>query len=398
MNAKVIAIVSIGANVALVGVLAHNGLFRSTPVAPVTEPSSPPETAPAQATPAVVASKFDWHTVESPDYRTYIANLRSIGCPEETIRDIISADVKKMLEARIPPTKTRRFEYWKASSYFNVIDEDRLARRKELSQQRRALLKELLGINTPEKVDLMGGINPFEIILDFLPPEKLAPMAEIEQKYGTRLSKTMTATSMGDFTETKGTLAAKDAEVAALLTPEEKFEYDLRLSQTASMLRMRLGDVEVNENEYRELYKAQKSFDDQYGLPGMQASDKMAAINTAQKQLNSQFKSILGEDRFRDFFYAADYAPSGLKALAEENNIPKATVMKVFDVIENAQTQVMALRQNTSLTIEQRRESLRQLRASVDQQINSYLGPAGPAFIIKNPWVHNFGLRNTQPQ
>lgn len=36
---------------------------------------------------------FNWSQVESADYRTYISNLRSIGCPEQTIRDIVSADV-----------------------------------------------------------------------------------------------------------------------------------------------------------------------------------------------------------------------------------------------------------------------------------------------------------------
>ena len=36
---------------------------------------------------------FRWNQLESTDYRTYIANLRGIGCPEQTIRDIITADV-----------------------------------------------------------------------------------------------------------------------------------------------------------------------------------------------------------------------------------------------------------------------------------------------------------------
>src|SRR6267154_3522550 len=39
---------------------------------------------------------FSWQEVESPDYPTYIANLRSIGCPEQTIRDIIIADVNAL--------------------------------------------------------------------------------------------------------------------------------------------------------------------------------------------------------------------------------------------------------------------------------------------------------------
>ena len=38
----------------------------------------------------VVTNQFHWAQIESEDYKTYIARLRSIGCPEPTIRDIIS--------------------------------------------------------------------------------------------------------------------------------------------------------------------------------------------------------------------------------------------------------------------------------------------------------------------
>jgi hypothetical protein len=37
--------------------------------------------------------RLHWNQIESSDYPTYVANLRSIGCPEQTIRDIITADV-----------------------------------------------------------------------------------------------------------------------------------------------------------------------------------------------------------------------------------------------------------------------------------------------------------------
>ncbi len=48
---------------------------------------------------------FHWSQIESTDYRTYVANLRRIGCPEATIRDIIAADVHSLYErqrAQIP--------------------------------------------------------------------------------------------------------------------------------------------------------------------------------------------------------------------------------------------------------------------------------------------------------
>lgn len=38
-------------------------------------------------------AKLTWRSLESTDYRTYVANLRAIACPEQTIRDIITADV-----------------------------------------------------------------------------------------------------------------------------------------------------------------------------------------------------------------------------------------------------------------------------------------------------------------
>jgi len=43
---------------------------------------------------------FRWRQLESPDYPTYIANLRAVECPERTIRDIIRADVHALYQQR----------------------------------------------------------------------------------------------------------------------------------------------------------------------------------------------------------------------------------------------------------------------------------------------------------
>jgi hypothetical protein len=41
--------------------------------------------------------QFIWTQIESTNYSEYIANLRSIGCPERTVRDIVTADVAATL-------------------------------------------------------------------------------------------------------------------------------------------------------------------------------------------------------------------------------------------------------------------------------------------------------------
>jgi hypothetical protein len=59
-------------------------LYPANPAAPATSP------APAA---------FHWSQLESTDYRTYVANLRSIGCPEQTVRDIVTADLDSAVYA-----------------------------------------------------------------------------------------------------------------------------------------------------------------------------------------------------------------------------------------------------------------------------------------------------------
>src|SRR5688572_2161136 len=56
--------------------------------------------------------KFDWSQLESTDFKTYMANLRAITCPEETIRDLIVADVNKLFAPRFAAlaAETQKFQ------------------------------------------------------------------------------------------------------------------------------------------------------------------------------------------------------------------------------------------------------------------------------------------------
>lgn len=99
MRRKVLT-VSLVANVAL-GLLVLWLAGGSRPGIPAMRGSAPKvSTGPALAQSAQAAPSFRWSQLESTDYRTYIANLRGIGCPEQTIRDIITADVNSLYAAR----------------------------------------------------------------------------------------------------------------------------------------------------------------------------------------------------------------------------------------------------------------------------------------------------------
>ena len=57
--------------------------------APQVQPVKPP--APTKAQPP-----FRWSQLETPDFATYVKNLRGIGCPEPTIRDIIGGELSEI--------------------------------------------------------------------------------------------------------------------------------------------------------------------------------------------------------------------------------------------------------------------------------------------------------------
>ena len=44
----------------------------------------------------LVAKPFHWSQLESTNFQTYIANLRGVGCPEQTIRDMVAAELPSL--------------------------------------------------------------------------------------------------------------------------------------------------------------------------------------------------------------------------------------------------------------------------------------------------------------
>ena len=75
----------------------HRAVPAATPPAfPSPQPVEAQAELPSAASSPQPPAPFSWNQVESPDYSTYIANLRAVACPEPTIRDIITADVANL--------------------------------------------------------------------------------------------------------------------------------------------------------------------------------------------------------------------------------------------------------------------------------------------------------------
>jgi hypothetical protein len=101
MNRSTALIASMSMNVFLSGLTVW--LLRPTARPGVPEDGIPPATTVAATAVEACDSNsltFHWSQIESTNYFTYISNLRAIGCPPQTVRDLIVADVDGLYAPR----------------------------------------------------------------------------------------------------------------------------------------------------------------------------------------------------------------------------------------------------------------------------------------------------------
>src|SRR5437867_1665152 len=251
--------------------------------------------------------KLDWRQVESEDYRTYVKNLREIGCPEPTVRDIVTADLLQAFAARRAEVTAARFgdfKYWKA-------DPQEAAARQNLEQQRRALDDEMSG--ALRELLAAEGIRPsttqqwrqaaLDQQLSFLPVDKREKTEALLLQY-TDIDEQIRALASGDRTpentaERRHVLEAYDvkrAALQALLTPEEYQQLDLTMSWTADNLRRAMEKFEPTEEEFRAIFHAWRAHDER--LARLYATDQPDPGNA---HVFARMQELRGEKRYEQY-------------------------------------------------------------------------------------------------
>lgn len=260
------------------------------------------------------AAKLDWRAVESEDYKTYIANLRAIGCPEETLRDIVAADVGKLFRSRRKTflNTVSKYEYWKTGSNPTPeLTEEQRRQMTEISRAEREAVGSLLGAGAVEphiRDGFFGDVETaYQRALSFLDKTKRNEVLEIlnaqAEKQYELFGDGFRQLGGDDLKKIETMEAETDAKLAQILTPEQKEELAMRNSDTASHLREQLKSFEPSEAEFRTIFHLQKQFDDAFGK-----KEDGPAKEQAKNELASAIRSVLDAQRFSDYQHAI--APS----------------------------------------------------------------------------------------
>jgi hypothetical protein len=324
---------------------------------------------------------FHWSQVESADFKQYMDNLRAIGCPEETIRDLVIAEIDKMFAARFTAlaVETQKFEYWSRRS---KARETLVTQIRALQDEKKALLRELLGIDADPYAKWVN--VDFDRLREegkysFLTPDKQAQVRAIMEKY--QQMETARAGGQGDLTggfdsdSIKRLREQRQQEIAQVLSPEELKELSLRDSNTADSVRSRFGSMEITEAEYRKLYDLRKAYEDAQGaVADYSDPEKVRSRSEARRQLEEAYKTAFGEDRWNELQRQQDPTWRGLTQLAQQNNLSQSIVDQAWQYQRQTGEQVMQVLQDRSVPREQRDALVQQLTGEYDKALQNLLG------------------------
>jgi hypothetical protein len=146
------------------------------------------------------------------------------------------------------------------------------------------------------------------------------------------------------------------------------------------MMRFQLSGFEPNEQEFLELYKKRKAYDDEFGesfaAVNLKGEEK-AKQDAAKKALEESVKAQLGDERYADYKRSEDFAYQAMFRAASREGLGKDAAVKAFNMKKAAEDQATAIRTDKSLSSDQRIAALRGIRDETERSVKGVLGEKG---------------------
>jgi hypothetical protein len=323
---------------------------------------------------------FTWAEIESTDFATYISNLRRIGCPEKTIRDIIVAEVNDLFAERMSREITLPEQKWWLPEPDMDALESGMDQVRALEREKAALLTQLLGAgwDNQRSMAAASAIRFDGPVLSKLSSDAKSAVERIEANARrARAEAEERARQQGGSADTELAHLRQETrrQLAAVLNPEQLEEYLLRYSQTADHMREELRGYSAEPDEFRRIFRARDSFEQQ--IAALNPSDPGTAARRAEleRARDEAIRQALGPDRFA--FYQVSQSPLFRQAQeqAEQNGAAPEKVLPIFRINQAVQEEIARIQSDRSISEDQRKIALatvqQQQRNSIDRIMNS---------------------------
>ena len=342
--------------------LAANGAVQRENTAPAT-PEATPASAPAPA--------LSWQGVESADYHQYVANLRAIGCPEDVIRDLVTADVKQLFARRAKAIRgeSKPREYWQKSSNQRPPP-PQMEQLTALGKEQQELLKSVLGI-VPSRQSLTDAVylqtDRRIAELGWLPEAKRAAARRAFEEANLREQEFAVLTSEDDpFVQEKKMLDARVARLTAVLSPAELEEYRLRSSPTARRLSTETKYLDLSYEDFQKILKVSDDLGPVEGSPFRYNEKRLKAL-----------RPVLGDAGAEEFERKTDFNYDGARDATTRLNLPEDTADRVWQIKRDAIAAARQIQANGSLSAAEKEQRYQSMRQAIRATLLELLGQDG---------------------
>jgi len=383
MRGRSLLWISLSLNVAIVAAWFH---FSRA----VTDKNEAPASETAAADPGKIyktnvvvrRQNFTWNQVESADYATYIANLRAIGCPEATIRDIIVADVNQLFARRRATEVVTAEQQWWRSEPDADVTEAAAEKFKALEDERRALLATLLGPTWE------SGYYPYPAypnsppldgpILGALPPDVKQAVHDVESRASERRQAYLTAMQKDGKTPDPVELARMRqqtrSELAQVLNAEQLDEYLLRYSSDATALRTELHGINLTPDQFRALFRQTDALDQQLQLLATDDPASAARRQDLERQRDQSIQQSLGQDGYKKYKLLQDPVFRDTQSGAQQSGVASDKIVPLYEINRATEQERQRISNDNALTPEQRDQALEAVQSAQQNSWRKLLG------------------------
>lgn len=360
----------------------------------VTQPVLATSTAPAAVTVSYLTNRFDWRQVETNDLAQLAHRLRAVGCPEQTVCELVNARAWRalgQLEGR-----QSRLPFWSTGRQRELAGRE--AGRRDLAERERILasLEPALGrgafLEDPDwKHDLVE-----QALLRFLTgPVSEAALSRLQQAMARAEAHQSLIRERAD-----GILL--DEEEAAVALAKQQFQTELRSVFSAAELEeftARVGIVEFADEVCFEALDLSRAEIHQLGLlrgrymiANLDGSLDAMQMETEQEEaVKDELRRWLGESRYARLERASDHDFRRLFELGKEHQLPRSAAESAYELRQLTAREVAALRKDTSLPETERQQRITDVQARTQEAMLKILGASACQQYLLNGggWMTN---------
>lgn len=344
-------------------------------------PKSDSRTDATKAASVTEGAKIDavWPLLDTEDLPVWVARLRLAGIPSEVIHAWVGQRVREQFEGRRQALLggSGKFEFWKGDQSTFSANRQRSALLRDLAREETALLRSLVGDDST----LSGREAELRRRNRFgnLSEEKAEQFSRILADYEDMERSITDQARIHVLPEDSKTLAFLEAEqrkdLESFLTPEEIAEYEVRSSRSASMLRQRTRELNLTEEQFRQLYSYQKAFDEKFRpMMGVPIDLSAEGRKAGQEALVEAMRTIVGEKEAEQFKLAMDPGYGMAKGVVTRLGLPPDTTQKLLQAREDFNRVSAEIRRSSTGTREERNAKVAAAVAAATAQVTGLLG------------------------